>query len=76
MTKAAISPSSINTPGGSYFYNQFFNVQESFPEIAYNHTSQIYYEAAYVIKNCGATYSFTFTNNDVDPISQSHGSCL
>lgn len=76
MTKAAISPSSINTRGGSYFYNQFFNVQESFPEIAYNHTSQIYYEAAYVIKNCGATYSFTFTNNDVDPISQSHGSCL
>lgn len=76
MTKAAISPSSINTRGGSYFYNQFFNVQESFPEIAYNHTSQIYYEAAYVIKNCGASYSFTYTNNDVDPISQSHGSCL
>ena len=76
MKKSALQPGAVNTKGGCYFYNQFFNVQESFPEIAYNHTAKIYYENAYVIKNCPAKYSFNFTNNNVDPISQSHGSCV
>lgn len=75
MDFAGITASGVNLKSG-YFYNTFFKVQEDFPAIAYNHTSSIYYENAYVIKNCGASYGFSYTNNNVDPIAQSHGSCL
>ena len=30
----------------NYFYKVFFNVQETFPAVAYNHTAKIYYENA------------------------------
>ena len=78
MDTAALKPSSVNDKS-SYFYKQFFKVQEDFPEIAYNNTATIYYENAQIIKNSTggqSIYGFTYTNNDVQPIEQSHGSCL
>lgn len=75
MDVANLTPSGINNKG-TYFYNTFFKVQEDFPQIAYNDTATIYYENAQVIKDCGADYAFTYTNNDIEPIEQSHGSCL
>nr|DAF44391.1 MAG TPA: replication initiator protein [Podoviridae sp. ct8Lf7] len=38
---------------GNYFYKVFFNVQETFPAVAYNHTAKIYYENAQIILNTG-----------------------
>lgn len=70
-----ISSDYVNNTG-TYFYKTFFKVQEDFPAIAYNDTATIYYETAHVIKNCGASYSFEYTNNGMIPIEQSHGSCL
>ena len=58
----------------NYFYKVFFNVQETFPAIAYNHTAKIYYENAQIIKN-SKVLSY-YGNNEVEPIEQSHGSCL
>jgi hypothetical protein len=78
METAALKPSSVNDKS-SYFYKQFFKVQEDFPEIAYNNTATIYYENAQIIKNSTggqSIYGFNYTNNDVQPIEQSHGSCL
>ena len=78
MDTAALKPSSVNDKS-SYFYKQFFKVQEDFPEIAYNNAATIYYENAQIIKNSTggqSIYGFTYTNNDVQPIEQSHGSCL
>lgn len=75
---AGLKPSGINDKS-SYFYKTFFNVQETFPEIAYNTTATIYYENAQLIKNSTggeSIYGFTYTNNNVQPIEQSHGSCL
>lgn len=75
MDFAGLQSSGVNLQSG-YFYKVFFKVQEDFPQIAYNHTASIYYENAYIIKNCGASYGFEYTHNNVDPIAQSHGSCL
>ena len=78
MTTAGLKPSSVNDKS-SYFYKQFFKVQEDFPAIAYNNTATIYYENAQLIKNSAggeSIYGFNYTNNDVKPIEQSHGSCL
>lgn len=75
MDFVGLLPGGVNLKSG-YFYNAFFKIQDTFPQIAYNHTASIYYENAYIIKNCGASYGFSYTNNDVDPIAQSHGSCL
>lgn len=72
---AGISSDYVNNTD-TYFYKTFFKVQEDFPAIAYNDTATIYYETAHVIKNCGASYSFEYTNNGMVPIEQSHGSCL
>jgi hypothetical protein len=68
MTFANITSKGVNLKS-SYFYNAFFKVQEDFPQMAYNHTASIYYENAYVIKNCGASYGFNYTHNNVDPIA-------
>lgn len=59
----------------SYFYKNFFNIQENFPAVAYNHTSRLYYENAYVIKENGVIPGYE-NNLGVDPIGQIHGSCL
>ena len=78
MDTAALKPSSVNDKS-SYFYKQFFKVQEDFPAIAYNNTATIYYENAQIIKNSTggqSIYGFNYTNNDVQPIEQSHGSGL
>lgn len=58
----------------NYFYKVFFNVQETFPAVAYNHTAKIYYENAQAIKN-SKVLSY-YGNNEIEPIEQSHGSCL
>lgn len=78
INTAGLKPSSVNDKS-SYFYKAFFKVQEDFPEIAYNTTATIYYENAQLIKNSAggqSIYGFTYTNNNVEPIEQSHGSCL
>ena len=78
IEKSGLKPSNINNDS-SYFYKQFFKVQEDFPAIAYNTTATIYYENAQLIKDIAggeAVYGFTYTNNDIQPIEQSHGSCL
>lgn len=59
----------------SYFYKNFFNIQENFPVVAYNHTSRLYYENAYVIKENVVIPGYE-NNLGVDPIGQIHGSCL
>jgi hypothetical protein len=58
----------------NYFNKVFFNVQETFPAIAFNHTAKIYYENAQLIKNSGVL-SYYLANN-IEPIEQSHGSNL
>lgn len=78
MSTASLKSSSVNDKS-SYFYKQFFKVQEDFPEIAYNNTATIYYENAQLIKDSTGgkdIYGFRYTNNEVEPIEQSHGSCL
>lgn len=57
------------------FYKYFYSIQtDKYPAIAYNHTAQIYYENAQIIKNAGAIEYYD--NNQIEPIQQSHGSCL
>ena len=57
------------------FYKYFYSIQaDKYPAIAYNHTAQIYYENAQIIKNAGAIEYYD--NNQIEPIKQSHGSCL
>ena len=57
------------------FYKYFYSIQaDKYPAIAYNHTAQIYYENAQIIKNAGAIEHYD--NNQIEPIEQSHGSCL
>jgi hypothetical protein len=61
-------------------------VQNGFPEIAYNHHAELYYEVANLVFNKGlrpeldsATTSLLtgFTNNGVPrPLSLSHGRCV
>lgn len=58
----------------NYFYKVFFDIQETFPAVAYNHTAKIYYENAQAIKN-SKVLSY-YSNNEIEPIEQSHGSCL
>lgn len=59
----------------SYFYKNFFKVQEDYPAVAYNHTSRLYYENAYIIWKNEIIPGYT-NNLGVDPIGQIHGSCL
>lgn len=56
------------------FYQYFFNTQDNFPAIAYNHTAKIYYELGQLVLNVGAIENFS--SNDQQPIQQSHGSCI
>lgn len=57
------------------FYKYFYSIQaDKYPAIAYNHTAQIYYENAQIIKNASAIEYYD--NNQIEPIKQSHGSCL
>lgn len=58
----------------NHFYKVFFNVQETFPAVAYNHTAKIYYENAQIIKDSRVLPYYS--NNEIEPIEQSHGSCL
>lgn len=74
LDKAGVNSTTVNNIG-TYFYNAFFKIQqEQFPAIAYNHTAKIYYETAYSIKASGIFPDYT--NNNVNALSQSHGSCL
>ena len=74
IIQVAFGGNNINNKD-SYFYKNFFNVQETFPEVAYNHTSRLYYENAYIIKERKVISDYT-NNFGVDPIGQIHGSCL
>lgn len=65
----------------SNFYKYFFYVQKYFPEIAYNHTAEIYYEMPQMFYNqrlrddTVAKLSGFGNNNVSTPLSLSHGSC-
>jgi hypothetical protein len=59
----------------NYYYKTFFSVQSGFPSVAFNHTAKIYYENAQIIKNTSGVLD-SYSNNNVEPIEQSHGSCL
>jgi hypothetical protein len=49
------------------FYKYFYSIQaDKYPAIAYNHTAQIYYENAQIIKNAGAIEHYD--NNQIEPI--------
>ena len=73
---------------GCNLYNYFFSIQKQFPEIAYNHHAEIYYEVPQVLfhdynllKINGADVFPNmlggFANNNVkNPLSLSHGRCL
>lgn len=72
----------------SNLYEYFFSTQTQFPEMAYNHHAEIYYEMPQVIFYDGDTlkengqYVFPntlneFRNNNVrNPLSLSHGRCV
>ena len=80
----ATSVKDINTN----LYKYFFETQINFPEIAYNHHAEIYYEMPQVVysngdvlvKNGQKVFNSIigdFKNNDVkNPLSLSHGRCL
>lgn len=84
LIKGAVSVKSIDTKLDEYF----FSTQRTFPEIAYNHHAEIYYEMPQVLFSNGnllqenGQYVFKsiigdFTNNNVkNPLSLSHGRCL
>ena len=74
IINTAFKSSNSIEDSSNYFYKVFFNVQETFPAIAYNHTAKIYYENAQIIKNSGVLSYYG--NNEIEPIEQSHGSCL
>lgn len=74
----------------SNIYKYFLSIQKNFPAIAYNHQSEIYYEAAETVFQNGTGTAFynslsrssksknwvDFSNNQVyNPLSLSHGSC-
>lgn len=65
----------------SNFYKYFFYVQKYYPEIAYNHTAEIYYEMPQMFynqrlrDNTVAKLSGFGNNNVSTPLSLSHGSC-
>ena len=73
---------------GCNLYNYFFSIQKQFPEIAYNHHAEIYYEVPQVLfhnnellkVNGANVFPNTlsgFANNSVkNPLSLSHGRCL
>lgn len=81
---SATSVKSVDTN----LYDYFFSVQTQFPEIAYNHHAEIYYEMPQVlfyngnilIENGQQVFPNTlsgFKNNSVqNPLSLSHGRCL
>lgn len=80
MDMSGMTSSNVSQKG-TYFYRNFFKTQEDFPIIAYNHTAKIYYENAYAILNASklndnTAYSFDYAHNGVEPLGQSHGSCL
>ena len=72
----------------SNLYKYFFKVQNDFPEIAYNHHAEIYYEVPQLIFSNMAflqvngsnvfpnTLSGYLNNNVKNPLSLSHGRCL
>lgn len=59
----------------SYFYKAFFSIQETYPAVAYNHTSKLWYENAQSVLDSGILSGYN-NNNISEPVSQSHGSCL
>ena len=73
---------------GCNLYNYFFSIQKQFPEIAYNHHAEIYYEVPqvffhdYNLLKINGSDVFPnmlggFANNNVkNPLSLSHGRCL
>ena len=65
---------------GHNFDKFFFSIQrDKYPAIAYNHTAKIWYETAQFVldaTNRGADIIGGYTNNDIEPIEQSHGSSL
>jgi len=55
---------------GSYFYQNFFDIQDNqFPAVAYNHTAKIYYENAQYIYDSGIMIQFYNNNNVSVPLS-------
>jgi hypothetical protein len=74
ILREAFSDNKSVTIQGTYFYKQFFDIQDNqFPAIAYNHTAKIYYENAQFIYD--SKIIDVYTNNNVEvPVSQSHGS--
>ena len=78
-----------DTPG-TKLHDYFFKIQKSLPAVAYNHQSEIYYEAPQVFltadglsdfykifENSGNSSWKDFNNNKVkSTLSLSHGSCL
>lgn len=74
IIKTAFKNSSNVEDKSNYFHKVFFNVQETFPAVAYNHAAKIYYENAQIVRN-SEILSY-YDNNGIKPIEQSHGSCL
>lgn len=74
VIKSAFNNSGDVDDTANYFHKVFFNVQETFPAVAYNHTAKIYYENAQIILNTQTLQNYK--NNEINPIEQSHGSCL
>lgn len=78
LIERAFNNSKTASDKSNNFYKYFFNIQDSmFPAVAYNHTAKIYYELGQLIYNNKNKVIPEFTgNNGVDPITQSHGSCI
>lgn len=74
LSKCNIQRNNVLSPL-SYFYKAFFSIQETYPAIAYNHVSKLWYENAQSVLDTKIISGYN-NNNISEPVSQSHGSCL
>lgn len=54
----------------------FYYVQQYYPAVAYNYTARLAYEAAQLFYDNRALINSDWANNNQQPLSQVHGSCL
>lgn len=74
LSKCNIQRNNVLSPL-SYFYKAFFSIQETYPAVAYNHVSKLWYENAQSVLDTKIISGYN-NNNISEPVSQSHGSCL
>lgn len=65
-----------NSSLDAWMTKYFYYVQQYYPAVAYNYTARLAYEAAQLFYDNRAEIGKNWTNNNQEPLSQEHGSCL